>query len=45
MLDERSIEERIEIMRHDIVALLRADPHCPLANMLGRELMDLYLEL
>jgi hypothetical protein len=43
-VDDLSIEERIEIMRHDIVTLLSKDPHCPIANLLGRELMDLYEE-
>lgn len=34
-------EEAEEIMRADIVALLSRNPHCPIANLLGRALTDL----
>ncbi len=37
-------EEAIETMRADIVALLSRNPHCPIANLLGQALMDLYCE-
>jgi hypothetical protein len=37
-------EEAAECMRRDIVALLSRNPHCPLAQLLGRALMDLELE-
>lgn len=37
-------EEAIEMLRHDIVVLLSKDPHCPIANLLGQALMDLYTD-
>lgn len=36
-----SIEEEAETLRRDIVVLLSRDPLCPVANLLGRRLMDL----
>jgi len=30
------------MMREDIVALLSRNPHCLIANMLGRALIDLF---
>jgi hypothetical protein len=42
---ELTIEEAAEIMRHDIVVLLSRNPHCPIANLLGQALMDLYEQL
>jgi uncharacterized protein YbcI len=41
---ELNREEAIEMLRHDIVALLSKDPHCPIANLLGQALMDLYTD-
>ena len=35
-------EEAIEMMRSDIVALLSIDPYCPVAQLLGQALMELY---
>jgi hypothetical protein len=37
-----SREEAEEIMRQDIVTLLSRDPHCQIANLLGRALIDLF---
>lgn len=37
-------EEAIGMLRNDIVALLSKDPHCPIANLLGQALMDLYTD-
>jgi len=37
-------DEAIAIMRRDIVALLSRNPHCPIANLIGQALMDLYTE-
>lgn len=37
-------DEAIEIMRHDIAVLLSHNPHCPVANLIGHALMDLYTE-
>lgn len=45
MRDDITVEEEVEALRQDIVALLSRDPHCPIANLLGRRLMDLALEL
>jgi hypothetical protein len=45
MASELTVAEAIEIMRQDIVALLSRDPHCPIANLLGKALLDLYQEL
>ncbi len=45
MADEIPVEVQIEIYRADIVALLSRDPHCPIAQLLGQALMDLYEEL
>lgn len=42
MAGRMTTREAIETMRADIVALLARDPHCPVANLLGRALMDLY---
>lgn len=39
------LEEAVEMIRSDIVALLSRDPHCPIAQLLGQALMDLYEEL
>lgn len=38
-------KEAVEILRHDIVVLLSRDPHCPVANLLGKALMELYEQL
>lgn len=35
-------EEAEEIMRRDIVTLLSMDPHCPVAQLLGQAMTDLY---
>jgi hypothetical protein len=45
MASELTVTEAIEIMRQDIVVLLSRDPHCPIANLLGKALLDLYQEL
>lgn len=45
MQSELTIEEAIEILRNDIVALLSRNPHCPFAQVLGQQLMDHYEEL
>jgi hypothetical protein len=37
-----TFEEQVEAYRSDIVALLSLDPHCPVAQLLGQALMDLY---
>ncbi len=42
---ELTREEREERYRSDIVALLSRNPHCPLAQLLGQRLMDLYEEI
>jgi hypothetical protein len=42
---ELTREDKVERYRSDIVALLQIDPHCPIANLLGRALMDLYEEI
>lgn len=39
-----SKEEAQETMRADIVTLLSRDPHCPIANLIGRALADLQSE-
>jgi hypothetical protein len=41
MVSDLTPEEEAQIMRHDIVALLSRDPHCWLANLIGKALMDL----
>ncbi len=33
------------MIREDMVALLRRDPHCQLAQLLGQRLMDLYEQI
>lgn len=38
------VEEQIELLKSGIVALLSRDPHCPMAQLLGQALMDLYEE-
>lgn len=45
MTSEVSVEEEIETLRNDIVALLSNNPLCPFANLLGQRLMDLYEEI
>lgn len=45
MIVDLNREEAAELMRHDIVVLLSRDPHCPIANLLGQALMDLYEDL
>lgn len=45
MLDEIDAWEAIQMIREDMVALLRRDPHCPIANLLGQRLMDLYEQI
>ena len=40
-----TIEEEMETLRCDIVALLSKDPHHPYAQILGQRLMDLQIEL
>ncbi len=45
MISEVSAEEEIEALRGDIVTLLSKNPHCPLAQLLGQRLMDLYEEI
>jgi hypothetical protein len=44
MASELTLEGQIAAYRQDIVALLSKDPHCPLAQLLGQALMDLYEE-
>lgn len=44
MASDLTCEEAIEIMRRDIVVLLSRNPHCPIANLIGRALMDFYSE-
>lgn len=44
MASEIKREEAIELRRADIVRLLSRNPHCPIANLLGQALMDLYCE-
>lgn len=45
MLTEINPWEEAAILRRDMVALLRRDPHCPIANLLGQRLMDLYEQI
>lgn len=42
MAAELSFEEQEQMLRDGIVALLSRDPHCPIAQLLGQALMDLY---
>lgn len=42
---EIPLDEQIEMMRNGIVALLSHNPHCPVAQLLGQALMDLYEDL
>ncbi len=42
---EVPLEERIEMMRSGFIALYSRDPLCPIAQLLGQALMDLYEEL
>lgn len=44
MASELTLEEQIAAYRQDIVARLRKDPHCPIAQLLGQALMDLIAE-
>lgn len=44
MVDEIDPEEEARTLRRDILVLLRRDPHCPIAQILGRRLMDLLEE-
>lgn len=44
MVDEIDPREEAETLRQDIAALLSRDPHCPIAQILGRRLMDLLEE-
>ena len=41
---EVSADEEMASLRDTIVALLRVDPHCPFANLLGQRLADLIAE-
>lgn len=45
MTSDKSLDEAAETIRRDIVALLSRNPYCPIANLLGRALMDLYEDL
>lgn len=45
MLDVIDPWEAVQIIRGDMVALLRRDPDCPIANLLGQRLIDLYEEI
>ena len=36
--------EEIQALRDTMVALLKVDPHCPFANLLGQRLADLIAE-
>ena len=36
--------EEMKALRDTMIALLKVDPHCPFANLLGRRLMDLIEE-
>jgi hypothetical protein len=42
VLEQLDPVETAAILKNDIVLLLSKDPHCPIANLLGRALMDLY---
>lgn len=44
MVSEPTRDEKKQRYRQDIVALLSRNPHCPIANLLGQALMDLYNE-
>lgn len=39
---EIPVEEQEQMLRDSIVALLSRDPLCPVAQLLGQALMDLY---
>lgn len=41
---EVSTIEEMAALRDTMVALLRVDPHCPFANLLGQRLADLIAE-
>ena len=41
---EISADEEIQALRDTMVALLKTDPHCPFANLLGQRLADLIAE-
>lgn len=44
MVDDIDPEEEARMLRRDILVLLRRDPHCAIAQILGRRLMDLLEE-
>jgi len=41
---EVSAIEEMAALRNTMVALLKADPHCPFANLLGQRVADLIAE-
>lgn len=45
MVVEIPFEEQEQMLRSSIVALLSRNPNCPLAQLLGHALMDLYEDL
>lgn len=44
MAVEIPLHEQEQMLRDSIVALLSRDPRCPIAQLLGQALMDLYEE-
>ncbi len=44
MVAEIDPEEEAQTLRQDILVLLSQDPHCQIAQILGRRLMDLLEE-